>query len=54
MSKEMKFREWIEEDNAREPIGKKKDSKRYDKRKADIQKARREKRSHKDSDSFFD
>lgn len=49
MSKGKKFREWIEEDYTHEKIGKKKDSKRYDKRKAEIQRARRLKRSHKES-----
>ena len=42
--KSKKFREWIDED-----FDIKKDSKRYDKRKADIQKARREKRKNRDS-----
>ena len=49
MAKGKKFREWIEEDYSQDKIGRKKDSKRYDKRKAEIQKARRQKRSHKDS-----
>lgn len=49
MAKGKKFREWIEEDYSQDRIGKKKDSKRYDKRKAEIQKARRQKRSQKDS-----
>tara|TARA_R110000851_G_scaffold199251_1_gene350291 strand:- start:652 stop:810 length:159 start_codon:yes stop_codon:yes gene_type:complete len=49
MAKGKKFREWIEEDYAQDKIGRKKDSKRYDKRKAEIQKARRQKRFHKDS-----
>ena len=51
MSKGKKFREWIEEDYSKESIGKKNDSKRYDKRNSDIQRARRQKRSHKES--FF-
>ena len=49
MAKGKKFREWIEEDYSQDKIGRKRDSKRYDKRKAEIQKARRQKRSHKES-----
>ena len=51
MAKGKKFREWVEEDYPNEGVEKKKDSKRYDKRKSDIQRARRQKRSHKES--FF-
>jgi hypothetical protein len=54
MSKGKNFRDWVEEDysNSREKMekmGKKPDSKRYDSRKSDIQKARRQKQNHKDS-----
>ncbi len=43
-SKSKKFREWMDED-----FDSKKDSKRYDKRKAKIQEARRNKRKSRDS-----
>lgn len=43
-NKSKKFREWVDED-----FDDKKDSKRYDKRKSDIQKARKEKRKSRDS-----
>jgi hypothetical protein len=52
MSKGKNFREWIEDDyirETREQSGNKKDSKRYDDKKSEIQKARREKRNHKES-----
>jgi hypothetical protein len=49
MAKGKKFREWVEEDYPNDDVEKKKDSKRYDKRKSDIQRARRQKRSHKES-----
>lgn len=43
-NKSKKFREWMDED-----FESKKDSKRYDKRKAKIQEARRQKRKNRDS-----
>ena len=43
-SKSKKFREWVDED-----FDAKKDTKRYDKSKSDIQKARKEKRKSRDS-----
>ena len=50
-----KFREWIEEESLKDEEDmrfRKKDSKRYDKRRASIQKARRQK--NKQKASFFE
>ena len=46
MAKGKKFREWIDEE---ENFSSKKDSKRYDKRKSEIQKARKEKRNSRNN-----
>lgn len=43
-NKSKKFREWMDED-----FDNKKDSKRYDRRKADIKEARKQKRKNRDS-----
>jgi hypothetical protein len=53
MAKNKKFREWIEEESLKDEDMRfrKKDSKRYDKRRANIQKARRQK--NKQKESFF-
>ena len=53
MGKGKKFREWFEDEAEKneELRFKKKDSKRYDKRKASIKEARRAKNRHKDT--FF-
>ena len=54
MAKGKKFREWIEEESLKDEEDmrfRKKDSKRYDKRRASIQKARRQK--NKQKDTFF-
>tara|TARA_B110000967_G_C18876437_1_gene558570 strand:+ start:1977 stop:2126 length:150 start_codon:yes stop_codon:yes gene_type:complete len=46
MTKGKKFREWIDED---ENFSSKKDSKRYDKKKSEIQKARKDKRNSRNT-----
>ena len=46
MNKGKKFREWIDED---ENFSSKKDSKRYDKKKSEIQKARKDKRNSRNT-----
>lgn len=53
MAKGKKFRQWIEEESLKDEDMRfrKKDSKRYDKRKASIQKARRQK--NKQKENFF-
>ena len=51
MSKGKNFREWIEDDYIKEKTGNKKESKRYDGKKSEIQRARRQKRNQKES--FF-
>ena len=53
MAKNKKFREWIEEESLKDEDMRfrKKDSKRYEKRRANIQKARRQK--NKQKESFF-
>ena len=54
MAKGKKFREWIEEESLKDEEDmrfRKKDSKRYDKRRASIQKERRKK--NKQKDTFF-
>lgn len=48
MSKKKNFREWMDEDfEERDVKMKRKDSKRYDRKKASIQKARRNKNKNK-------
>ena len=53
MAKGKKFREWIEEESLKDEDMRfrKKDSKRYDKRRASIKKARRQK--NKQKETFF-
>jgi len=49
MSKNKSFRDWFDEDIEREKKFKKSDGKRYDKKKAAIQKARKQKNKQKNS-----
>lgn len=49
MSKGKNFREWIEEDYTKEKSEKNKGSKQYDGKKSEIQRARRQKRTQKES-----
>lgn len=52
MAKSKNFREWMHEEQDSEVKFKKRDGKRYDKKKAAVQKARKNKRKMKNS--FFD
>lgn len=49
MSKRKSFKDWFQEDNQRDQKFKRTDGKRYDRKKAAIQKARRQKTKQKNS-----